>query len=912
MNRLLNIHFFLFITSFTILRAQPIARVQFVHTYTYPANSITFPSSNAAGNAIVVMASWYSTATPTVSDTRGNTYTALTPFGDGGNGNGEPVSIAIWYAVNIAAGANTVTISGLGVDGGMTAVEYSGFTPSAGLGITATTSGFNLAATTTPNSNSFTPSPGSLLFVAFADETVVQSSIAAGSGYNLIQGDGAHVDIEEDNLNSVAGGQTASITVGAASSSWVMYVVELVPTGGSQTVGTVLWSNPGDGSGIKSIVPAVPSATGVADVFATQNDGTVMAVTSDGTTAWTATLPMFPTIVPDFQGGLVVASNGAGGSITKLDGMTGQPYPSYNLGTSFLASPPVVHTDGTIFAVQRNQDGSSAIIGIAPTTGIQNFSVPLPIPLPYYSGPGVDCPNSTGDYFFSASTYGIIVAGDGNAYVPYSYLECNGFILTAAHLRLLQLNSGGAFNTLTILDSQPPTMQYENIIAYVNMITNADTGVLLTWSLFFESEDMVTPTQYGMAITAGTSVTIVSPPVVPGQPTSLSTPIAPVLQAEDGSFVGTVQVPLPYPNNPQINMVAFDAAGNFRWMVANETPQIATADGGVIGQSGTKYDQNGSATGQSGLGADPTPGWLGSVLGTTYAAPSGVLKDIAAPSTNYATSFAAFFGGSPSGRTAIQWVMSKVVQALPKQLPNLTAVGPCYPPVIPLVMASLYPTCGNVNAIELLTTATPSFIFQNYLQNYAGLTGRRNSVAQFFGSTGGNPVVTGSGQVVLIKLHGFPFTAFAILTERFDITNNTVSAVTLTGHPLAGWRYWRVYSIGTNDVVIETGAYDQPAPGPAILGSFGLGVSVLNYAGYYIFQGSVTKIWQLDLGYIQSDLIRQGFGAQQGTNLQNSLGGIALRTFPPGNGPLLKGYWDYFGDFTNYILNNVCQSTVCN
>lgn len=271
----LIISFLFFITSFTIVSGQPIARVQFVHTYTYPANSITFPSNNAAGNAIVVMASWYSTATPTVSDTRGNTYTALTPFGDGGNGNGEPVSIGIWYAVNIAAGANTVTISGLGVDGGMTAVEYSGFTPSAGLGITSTTSGFNVTATTTPTSNTFTPSAGSLLFVAFADETVTQGSIGAGSGYTLIQGDGMHVDIEEDSLNSVAGAQTARIAVGAATNSWVMYVIELMPAGGSQTVGTVLWSNPGDGSGFYSIVPAVPSATGVADVFGLQNDGTV-------------------------------------------------------------------------------------------------------------------------------------------------------------------------------------------------------------------------------------------------------------------------------------------------------------------------------------------------------------------------------------------------------------------------------------------------------------------------------------------------------------------------------------------------------------------------------------------------------------------------------------------------------------
>jgi len=50
----------------------------------------------------------------------------------------------------------------------------------------------------------------------------------------------------------------------------------------------VLWSNPGDGSGVTSIVPAVPSTTGVADVFAIQNDGTVQAISADGTLAWTA------------------------------------------------------------------------------------------------------------------------------------------------------------------------------------------------------------------------------------------------------------------------------------------------------------------------------------------------------------------------------------------------------------------------------------------------------------------------------------------------------------------------------------------------------------------------------------------------------------------------------------------------
>lgn len=53
---------------------------------------------------------------------------------------------------------------------------------------------------------------------------------------------------------------------------------------GALPVGTIIWSNPGNGSGVTKIVPAVPSATGVADVFAFQGDGTVQAITSDGAT----------------------------------------------------------------------------------------------------------------------------------------------------------------------------------------------------------------------------------------------------------------------------------------------------------------------------------------------------------------------------------------------------------------------------------------------------------------------------------------------------------------------------------------------------------------------------------------------------------------------------------------------------
>jgi hypothetical protein len=134
----------------------------------------------------------------------------------------------------------------------------------------------------------------------------------------------------------------------------------------------------------------------------------------------------------------------------------------------------------------------------------------------------------------------------------------------------------------------------------------------------------------------------------------------------------------------------------------------------------------------------------------------------------------------------------------------------------------------------------------------------------FAGPGNGSAVdVTGPGQTLTISLKGYPGllqNPFQIMTERFEPVAHTISVATLAGHPLAGWRYWRVYSIGTNDVVIETGAYDQPGPGP------------MNYIGYYVAQ------------------YRKGGRS---------------------NGPLLKGHWDHSGDFTQYILNNVCQSTSC-
>ena len=401
---------------------------------------------------------------------------------------------------------------------------------------------------------------------------------------------------------------------------------------GPLPLGTVIWSNPGDGSGVQSIVPAVPSTSGVADVFAFQADGTVQAITSDGITAWTANVNQ-AMVVPDFQGGLVVGLldpiTGAA-SIMKLDGVTGQPYPAYTLGQDWMFNfgtsrdPLAVHPDGTIFAVQQYWGArpSSAppytVVGIDPTTGAQKFSVPL---LP------------TGVSGWVAGD--MIVAGDGYAYVPYRYryfdVDAHAGAYGPDHWWLLRVSSSGASDNIHIADVDPCV----ECMPQGNLITNADQGALLT---FWDGDGV----NY-MAVVTGTSASLVSPPQVAGQ--AWAQPVIPVLQAQDGSFVGWY-----YAGDQnqccQTNMVAFDASGTVRWTVPNETPQIATADGGVIGQSGTTYDQNGNATGQMN---PTTQSWLANAYQL------GPVNQVVAAPLYVATNWWPFAGANVSGNgTAAQ------------------------------------------------------------------------------------------------------------------------------------------------------------------------------------------------------------------------------------------------------------------
>ena len=120
-----------------------------------------------------------------------------------------------------------------------------------------------------------------------------------------------------------------TITTGGAST-------DVTVVAGPLPVGTVNWSIPGN---VSSIVPAVLSQTCVADVFASMTDGSIQAITGDGTLARTASPGPVCQTLPDFQGGLVLAN---GATIKKLDGIKGAADPTF---TGNLLGAIGVHTD---------------------------------------------------------------------------------------------------------------------------------------------------------------------------------------------------------------------------------------------------------------------------------------------------------------------------------------------------------------------------------------------------------------------------------------------------------------------------------------------------------------------------------------------------------------------------------------
>jgi hypothetical protein len=176
--------------------------------------SLAFNSSNTAGNfiAVAIRAGGPSQAF-TVTDSSGNSYQQAISVN-----NGSDDTLAIYYAQNIAGGANTVTVSDA-LPGAMrfSILEYAGVAASNALDVTAAAQGNG----TNPSSGGVaTRANGDLLLGAIA--TTDAQGFAAGSGHTIedsVPAAPVTTLIAEDGVQTAAGPTSAAATL-LASDNW--------------------------------------------------------------------------------------------------------------------------------------------------------------------------------------------------------------------------------------------------------------------------------------------------------------------------------------------------------------------------------------------------------------------------------------------------------------------------------------------------------------------------------------------------------------------------------------------------------------------------------------------------------------------------------------------------------------------
>jgi hypothetical protein len=176
--------------------------------------AVALPNSQAAGDLNVVAIGWNDTAAniTSVSDSRGNVYRVAAPLS---RGNGE--SQAIYYAPNVVAGADTVTVTfstgASYVD--LRVAEYAGVS-TLDTAASATGNGGNASAWVA------TSAPNELVVGAVVCGNVISGAGAGFTARIITQPD---TDILEDRVGATAGSYTASTT--GAPAGWVTQAIAL-------------------------------------------------------------------------------------------------------------------------------------------------------------------------------------------------------------------------------------------------------------------------------------------------------------------------------------------------------------------------------------------------------------------------------------------------------------------------------------------------------------------------------------------------------------------------------------------------------------------------------------------------------------------------------------------------------------
>jgi IPT/TIG domain/Kelch motif len=311
-------------------------------------------------------------------------------------------------------------------------------------------------------------------------------------------------------INAVAPG-TATIYVCGLSVNVTVY------SGPSLPAGAPIWSVPvGNGSGNISVVPAVPSDSG-ADVFALDNSGTLTAFSSDGTPVWkTSGIPggSSSKVIPDFSGNAVLKvpysfTDSQGNAhithaIKGIDPSTRQLVHLYTF-SDHPANVSGFIDDGNAQAIIPHPAGPLFVQDVAAVHVLDRVAG-APIADIQLENSSWNTGNSQGTQ--APVTRDMIVAGDGNAYLPYIYYTENTTTTagnpysyvndhTVTRLMLLRVSPDGTYAKTELRNwsgdhTQDPSGAIscsgaapQSPFRVLKPITNADQGVAVFASAIF-------------------------------------------------------------------------------------------------------------------------------------------------------------------------------------------------------------------------------------------------------------------------------------------------------------------------------------------------------------------------------------------------------------------------------------------
>ena len=310
--------------------------------------SKAFTSNNTAGDLIIVWVGWQSSiTTAAVTDSAGNVYQPLSIV----EFLNIPLRAQIFYARNILAGANTVTLTLTGPDPDVTLSihEYAGVDPVNPLDGEARLNNLIAGTNAQPQSGSVTTTQASdLLFgVAYDDRSFGSETWTEGSGWALRQSNS--MSGTEDMIATSTGSYSATFTVSIAN-NWVGEIAAFKAAVGrlqvssrSDTLSNSQPSSTSNHAFTFTVNSAITGSSTLALAFPSQftfNPGISFVQSAHNSNSCAGSLCSATFTSPNIAGNLIVVSAGIGSTPGRTASIIDTEGNSYATAVGPIANGP--------------------------------------------------------------------------------------------------------------------------------------------------------------------------------------------------------------------------------------------------------------------------------------------------------------------------------------------------------------------------------------------------------------------------------------------------------------------------------------------------------------------------------------------------------------------------------------------